>query len=72
MTIAVTESDPPIELPEFREALRPYAADLPVNTYWRYANGHLPKALRFLAEHPDLAEAFAKAVRRRTERSATA
>lgn len=49
----------PLPLPHFQKALRPYAADLPLETYRRYANGYLPKAVRLIAEHPELAEALA-------------
>ena len=49
----------PLHLPRFQKALRPYAADLPLETYRRYANGMLPKAVRFIVEHPDLIEALA-------------
>lgn len=50
----------PLRLPQFAKALRPYAADLPLETYRRYANGLLPKAVRFIIEHPDLLEALTR------------
>lgn len=53
----------PLSLPKFQKALRPYAADLPLETYRRYANGLLPKAVRLIVEHPELAEALAEDAR---------
>jgi hypothetical protein len=49
----------PLHLPRFQKALRPFAADLPLETYRRYANGFLPRAVRLIVEHPELAEALA-------------
>jgi hypothetical protein len=55
----ITSNVTPLFLPLFQKALRPYAADLPVETYRRYANGLLPKAVRLIVENPELAEALA-------------
>lgn len=55
----------PLHLPRFTKALRPFAADLPLETYRRYANGLLPKAVRLIVEHPELAEALAADARER-------
>lgn len=49
----------PLHLPRFQKALRPFAADLPLETYRRYANGQLPRAVRLIVENPELAEALA-------------
>jgi hypothetical protein len=57
----------PLVLPRFQKALRPYAADLPLETYRRYANGLLPKAVRFIVEHPELLEALVADARARSD-----
>jgi hypothetical protein len=48
-----------ILLPRFQKALRPFAADLPLETYRRYANGFFPKAVQLIALNLELAEALA-------------
>lgn len=57
----------PLNLPRFTKALRPFAADLPLETYRRYANGLLPRAVRLIVEHPELAEALAADARELAE-----
>ena len=61
----------PLHLPRFAKALRPFAADLPLETYRRYVNGLLPKAVRLIVEHPELAEALAADARALAAESAT-
>lgn len=58
-----------LHLPRFQKALRPFAADLPLETYRRYAIGLLPKAVRLIVEHPELAEALAADARERAEQT---
>lgn len=55
----------PLSLPVFTEKLRAYARVLPDETYRRYSKGYLPKALRFLIEHPELLAALYKDVKTR-------
>jgi hypothetical protein len=59
----------PLHLPRFQKALRPFAADLPLETYRRYAMGLLPKAVRLIVENPELAEALAADARERAAQS---
>lgn len=51
----------PTPNPNFVEALnknQKAAQELPPMTLWRYTNGKLPKALRWLLSHPDLLQAL--------------
>lgn len=49
-----------MELVKFGQALERYKVDIGYTQYWRYRGGKLPRIIRWLAEHPDLARALAE------------
>jgi len=59
-------------LNHFTRALEAHKADLGYNQFWRYKSGRLPKALRWVAERPDLAEALAADARELEQRGIVA
>jgi hypothetical protein len=56
----------PLNLPNFQKALRPYATDFSVGTFWRYGNGLLPAFTRWLVSHPDVLAALLSDARARS------
>ena len=55
----MSEQEERMVLPRFQEALRRYPRQPSDATFWRWSVGLIPIQLRFLIEHPDLAEALA-------------
>lgn len=47
-----------LPLNNFSRALSAHAVELPVDTYWRYSNGIVPKIVHFLFERPELLKAL--------------
>jgi hypothetical protein len=56
----MTMAPPPYNLPRFTEAMKAYAKELSIGTYWRYTNGLLPGFGVLLVERPELAQALAE------------
>ncbi len=59
-----------LSLPRFQEALQRYKHQPSPPTFWRWSVGIIPIQLRFLVEHPDLAEALAADARALAEQQA--
>ena len=63
----MTVIDDRLDLPHFREAIRPYVRDVSPATFYRYLNGDLPPFARWLIARPDIAQALADDARALSE-----